>query len=352
MINTHRTDLNDRLTGIQLLRFVAAVMIVFYHSGGALIGLSDQTYVWRLPFIYDRGYYAVDLFFSISGFIICVVFDRSTEFSRLSFFFRRFWRIYPVYGIFCALAVFWFRAGLPQLGDDPGWDNILASVLILPRPDFPIYAVGWTLEHEVIFYCLAGILLPAIGKWGLLGVLLSLAMIGWVDPLDGVWDFHITSAAQLQFAAGVLAYLSYRKLGPLLPPRVWIFCGVALILTPEITLYDLNNHRLVIGLASCCLIFGTMHANWMRFPRLAAMINVAGDLTYSVYLVHWTLLPLIGIAASGLIPQAAEPYRFLAILAVFAVALGWHVFVERPLLRMGQRIEKVAQTLRLQLVAR
>src|SRR5690348_15557275 len=82
-----------RQPGLDLLRALAVVLVVFYHGG--LFG-------FRLPFHVDRfGWIGVDLFFVLSGYLIGgqllapFVRDRSIELGR--FYLRRALRIMPAY---------------------------------------------------------------------------------------------------------------------------------------------------------------------------------------------------------------------------------------------------------------
>lgn len=337
--NTRSTFATDRLSGIQLLRAAAALLIVLYHSGNGITGFADKGYHVVLPFIYDRGFLAVDLFFAISGFIICHVFDNA-RFSVPSFYFRRFWRIYPIYALFCLAAVLWFRAGLPQLGDNPGWDNIIKSVLILPQVHFPIYAVGWTLEHEIIFYVLAGLLLPYAGKWGLFAVLVLLAAIGWSGVLGKTWDYHLFAPPQLQFAAGVLAYLAHHRLPKGVPWWPLVCTGCVLYVLPGTSVFNLDNYRAVVALGSFLLILGWLRFDFGNYPSFERLAVHFGNLTYSTYLVHWIVFPVFGIAAAAVsLPWLIEPYRFSAIGVVFLTSHFFHISIEKPTLRLGRAIE-------------
>jgi exopolysaccharide production protein ExoZ len=333
---------SERLSGIQLLRAAAALLIVLYHSGNAITGFADKGNAIALPFVYSRGYYAVDLFFAVSAFIICYVSDTS-RFSAASFYFRRFWRIYPIYALFCVAALLWYYAGLPPLGNDPWWKGIIRSMLILPQPPFPIYAVGWSLEFEVLFYLLAGALLPTVGKWGLLAVLLSLALSGWTGLIGKPVDYHVYAPQWLQFGAGIIAYILHQKL----PKNVlwWLLVGAgcALYLMPETKFLKLDDYRALVALGSVCLILGWLRFDFRKWPRFERAAVHLGDLTYSTYLCHWIVLIALGMAAA-LVPSPSllEPYRFAAIAVVFLVSHFFHIWVELPVLRLGRLIESLS----------
>ena len=67
----------DRLPGIQVARAAAALSIVYFHSWVALVRFPKET-AFPLPILPTYGWLAVDLFFGISGFVICLVVSRPT----------------------------------------------------------------------------------------------------------------------------------------------------------------------------------------------------------------------------------------------------------------------------------
>lgn len=65
----------DKLPGLQVARAVAALSIAYFHSWVALVRFPKDT-VFPLPILTSYGGLAVDLFFAISGFVICLVLSR------------------------------------------------------------------------------------------------------------------------------------------------------------------------------------------------------------------------------------------------------------------------------------
>src|SRR4051794_15892908 len=99
----------DRLVGLQIARALAALSIAYFHSWVAILRFPEGT-AYPLPVMTTYGWIAVDVFFAISGFVICLVISRS-RFNVGEFLTKRLFRLYPLWlltlSIFAASALVW-----------------------------------------------------------------------------------------------------------------------------------------------------------------------------------------------------------------------------------------------------
>ena len=149
---------SERRTEIQWLRGLAATEVVICHSDLVTkhftsFRLAETS--WYQPLL-GIG---VEVFFMVSGYVICM--RAATHPSGGAFLFSRIRRLYPMYWIFTSLVVLAFLI-------NPAWRlnnfdasplSLLQSYLILPQWRFPILGVGWTLEHEMIFYAFVALMI-------------------------------------------------------------------------------------------------------------------------------------------------------------------------------------------------
>ena len=129
--------LQNKITNIQVLRFIAAFSVMMVH----------------LPLI-GFGIWGVDIFFVISGFIMMYV----TEKNHKNFFLKRLIRIIPIYWIL-TFGVFSVAILKPDLLNNTtaDYEHLLKSLFFIPfnkneTGHFPILFLGWTLNYEMIFY--------------------------------------------------------------------------------------------------------------------------------------------------------------------------------------------------------
>jgi exopolysaccharide production protein ExoZ len=86
---------HDKLIGLQTARAVAALSIAYFHSWMALLAFPKDT-AYPIAILANHGWIAVDFFFAISGFVICLVVAK-TGVSPVSFMIKRAFRLYPLW---------------------------------------------------------------------------------------------------------------------------------------------------------------------------------------------------------------------------------------------------------------
>lgn len=335
---------------IQALRAVAALMVVIYHMvhaetvhGGGVALLGGPAHF---------GYAGVDVFFVISGFIMATVTTGrfGSPAGALDFLCRRAIRIFPLYWL-CTLAIIALMALRPDaLSSSFGDSGLIRSLLLVPQEGGPLLVVGWTLTYELFFYAMTALAL-AVGSasrvramvLGWAAVLLLLQAV----PTQSPWANVLTSPLSLEFMAGALAGLYWRKLPDLL---AWpaVASGIAWMVAAGLLLAEFPNHgqshgtRVVaFGLPSTLLIIGLARMEAEGRVRPKGLLVQLGNASYSLYLTHLFVLSLFGRmwSASGHTGTTVGNAAFLAttLLACCALALFVHQLIEVPLMHRANR---------------
>ncbi|MFE1266596.1 acyltransferase family protein [Streptomyces sp. NPDC058757] len=284
-----------RLYVLDGLRLGAALMVVAYHYT-ALGSAAWNRPAWEVfPGISrfsSYGYLGVQLFFVISGFVICMsAWGRPLK----AFFVSRVVRLYPAYW-FAVLATTVTLALIPgERRRLPGYD-VLTNLTMLQEPlgVRPVDAVYWTLFAEIRFYLLFAVLVR-IGLtyrrvvlfccvWGAAALLVTEAGPGPLRTL--VMPEH-----SWFFIAGMAFYLMYRFRPNLLLFGIvgFSFCAS---LAPAVEHFEHIAHtgqqaRWPV-IAVLAVIFGLMAL--IATGKLSGVqwrwLPVAGALTYPLYLLH------------------------------------------------------------------
>ncbi len=299
---THRSE----LVSIQWMRGIAVMMVFIYHLEDILNlipGFETYDSFWK-----NYGYSAPDLFFVISGFIMCFV-TFELKFKPAGWLIRRFLRIYPIYWVFAfvAVAVWSINPSLTMGSGVQTWDTVLLYLLIFPQENMPLLFVAWTLEHEIVFYTIVFIVAALSGKSRALVIVMALlSLIGIIKvsfqhqfPFLKFWDYHIFSLYMIQFFMGVLIFEfrhNLQKIGVKIPLVfgfiLFIISGI--ICTPmplneehisKVVLFGLSHSLLLIGAINWELLRRSKIDGFIEYKQRPFLVQM-GDASYSIYLSH------------------------------------------------------------------
>ncbi|MFC0205071.1 acyltransferase family protein [Novosphingobium soli] len=342
----------EELTGIQFLRGFCALGVVIGHCAG-MLAMPKYGELRTLGGVLEDGALGVDIFFTISGFIMAVVaLEGSALKPRMSiaaFAQRRFVRIIPMMWIailsYAVLQKLFARDAIDVAA-------YLRALFLLPfsyvKPD-----IIWTLRQELIFYLVFA--LSFFGRprmrWLLAAWLVSpvvfLLSRGslWASTgyIDNFWSI-LCSTVNLEFGMGLALGVLWTRASPT-PRSDW-----ALPVHPFVTLAVLVAAILgstrMLGLVSQTLpsvlflgVTGTMLVGLAARARcpagwLTALGGLLGDASYSIYLFHLHILAGLLVVRAKLQVLNDGPAAVTAIVvASTAICIGIHLLVERPLTR-------------------
>jgi exopolysaccharide production protein ExoZ len=327
---------------VQALRAIAALLVVVYHAFDMWALRMDPS----APGIgWVNGAAGVDIFFVISGFVMVVSSRRLASQPRAwrTFIQHRIVRIVPLYWLLTTakLILVFFLADL-ALRSSLDLDYVVGSYLFLPVVDGaghfrPLLPVGWTLTYEFVFYLMFAlalalrvdvlrVLVPGLGLFVVVALFRREGWPAWTVLFDTI---------VVEFIFGVvLARLLLR--GWLLPEAVaavLVVAGFALILVvPE---SPQNLRTLTWGLPALAIVAGAVSLERRVAAMLPRWLLVLGDASYSIYLTHGFVVPVIGLVFVYLrwTSLAAEAVAVLACLFASSI-VGTLVYtaVERPIM--------------------
>ena len=355
----------SQIRAIQMLRAVAALMVVFSHAQN-----DAQFQALRLGIGFARDMSlpwvaGVDLFFVTSGFIMVHASRGLFEApgAARTFLARRFIRVAPLYWLITAisLAMLYLAA---RMGKEafPPVAEILNSFGFIPYASAahhelrPIAGQGWTLNYEMFFYVVFAVFLRFAREDAILGVALTLSVV----VMLGVWFHPATPALAfwsdpivLEFALGMAIAWGWAR-----GSRIGRGAAAALALAAIGALgLDLAGFRALpfamaepngfarligCGLPMAALFAAAVLARpaFAGTGRAGAALAALGDASYALYLFH----PLAIIvarkaylaahldAALGLWPLVA-----CDVAAAVVAAVAVYRFVESPMTRALQR---------------
>ncbi|KUO21751.1 acyltransferase family protein [Streptomyces dysideae] len=336
-----------RLRALDGLRLVAALMVAAYHYGGRG---GDVTEAWgsspkqQFPTLHEYfayGCLGVQVFFVISGFVICMSgWGRPLK----SFFASRASRLLPAYWVAVVLVAAVFA--LPMVAYkavSPSDALVNLTMLQMPLGVDRVLGVCWTLWAEIRFYALFAlcVVLPGASRrrvimfcavWTLAAVIAQNANM----PL---LDIVLMPEYAPFFTGGVGLYLVHRDRRD---AYAWGIVAVSFLIGQHYAVRNLWNaadpnafaHRtsfgIVLVVAFGFVAVGAIALGWLNWANWR-WLTVAGALTYPFYLVHEHLgWAVIHALHRGLGLASAETF---ALTIGLMLLLAWllHRFVEKPL---------------------
>ena len=345
------TARRPRLYVLDGLRLVAALYVVAYHY--TAFDLHDP-HPWGRP-VHDifpffgrisaYGFLGVQLFFLISGFVICMTAWGRTpkEFliSRVTRLFPAYW--FAILATTCFALAFggsWLRGGL-TVSQTATNLTMMEDPLKVMETD----GVYWTLWCELVFYLLFLVVVQQGLTYkrviGFAGIWLLAGVIG-AQSGSALLNTLTMPGQAPYFAAGLAMYLIHRYGPDLITLGTVGLCW--LLSLHQLTLQlpgisDNVGHPLhysvaaafVTGCYAVLLAAATHRLDWIRWSGL----TTAGALTYPLYLLHehigWSLIDHL----HGRVPA----WPLVGAVTVLFLYAAWlvHRFVERPMARYLKR---------------
>ncbi len=347
MNNTIPESRNIR-TDIQVLRGFAVLIVLFYHAKTGL---------------FSGGYLGVDVFFVISGFLITRLIRDKIEhgsFSFSNFYFRRARRLLPAaYVTFLATALL-----APFILTSSGLEDFRAQLvgaitftsnIVLWRQSGyfegaaelkPLLHV-WSLSIEEQFYFLLPAALVIVPRryWlkGAIAIFLASLVLCFammqVKPAatfyllpTRAWELSIGSIGALMICSERLKFILKLVFWPAL---------VLLVVLPfaQIGSYHPGPDALLICIATLVIL---LRQHPLLFNGLVMKgFSRAGDISYSLYLVHWPLFAFFNNIWVGE-PTSESAYVVRLGLVVLSLLLAYLLnrYVEEPFRRMDIKATK------------
>lgn len=345
----------SNLTGI---RGVAALWVLSLHYQEYLVGLLPASQ--KFSFLFTRGGYGVDLFFTLSGFILGHVYFE--KFQNLSysdqgimlkeFLFKRFARLYPVYFITLLIASSFY---LIAINNNHKFNHESASNLSIvnfvlnffgiqewfsrPSLNGPSWSVSAELAAYLVFpffcFLFTRSRFKQIGSWSIL--ILSIILYEFSVQYDflmsrNMWrlftEFFIGLSAFLIVKGKIFSYISIR------------FLRMSVLVCLICFLYFVSDQQLLDSVVPVFLVVAVALNYSHNVPSKGlsrrVLVNL-GILSYSLYMTHRLLQNVL----SGIhypVYNTVLPLRliqfFILLICPFFISWVFTKFIEEPSRRL------------------
>jgi peptidoglycan/LPS O-acetylase OafA/YrhL len=332
-----RASDNKSFVSIQVLRGIAALLVVLLHLSGREALCKNVPHI-LYPFSSELiGFYAVDTFFIISGFVMCTAhFNDFAQPGRIKVFAqKRFIRLFPFYWLTCIPLLFFKHLPLNS--------KLLCSLALVPSYAGRINTVAWTLAYELMFLVVFAICLKFPRKnlpYFMAAWFLTIVVANALHPpvLKDLGYFEaFISPYNIDFLLGMALALLVQHT-KLLPHKPFILVGLVwlVLATPcKACGFWLNgpfDHIVAITLPSFLIAYGLLALEQQKDVRFPTPFVLLGDASYSVYLVHYVIIDALALTWTQIgSSYAIIPWSLATATVIPFVCVCTYLFVEKPI---------------------
>ena len=310
------------------------------------------------------GYFGVDLFFVLSGFLItrilCSELKQSGSIDFRTFYIKRALRILPIYYICVVFCLLYFHSSWLDLLATATYTANLGYMPIDPRP----MEHTWSLAVEEQFYLVWPVLLAFVsyqrGRWLSRYVLpiaavASACLIAWLKPnAEGALLIYLlpcTRMLSLSLGASLAFYEADGMVvrtgtGVVLCVAGFAIAALAVMgrahgLVPPGAPYWVLNlvSSALVGLGLVAAAISSGQSSVLTQLLCLRPLRYIGRISYGLYLYHYVVLFAFNIneakvrttGASGLLTAEA------LLVTVVIAALSYH-FIELPIMKLKTRL--------------
>jgi exopolysaccharide production protein ExoZ len=306
--------------------------------------------------------FGIDIFFVISGFILSLIVLRERRAPgikpTLDFMKRRFIRIYPIYWVVALLTL--ARAGLAH--HLPGRSYIPAFFLF-PSLTYPggrfIVTFSWTMNFEIFFYFVLGILLLSSVKRAvplLIVFLTALASLSVIVDIRHPIAILVCNPILLEFVFGAIIALAYVRFGHRRLPGI-LLTAIGFVTSVVINAWNLpqvaTGEQMIManagafaragswGICAALIVGGVVFWSPSMKTVFGRVCVLLGNASYSTYLISALGLEY---ATRLFFAVDAPPHSFwnrllylcFMVVIISAIGLSCYLTVEKPLLQFLQ----------------
>ncbi|RYY70631.1 MAG: acyltransferase [Chitinophagaceae bacterium] len=318
------------LNEVFLLRGVASLMVCLFHLTLGNEALFPPTH--PLEQIFSYGYLGVEVFFILSGYVICYSLPAGFNYSDLrSFFLKRLTRIEPPYlvSIVLVLLLNYMSSAVTGMTYQTNFLALIGHLAYINNfyPQTYVNVVYWTLGIEAQFYLFIALVFPLVraSRPFLMFTAASLLFLACI-PIPS--NISVILPYLAYFTLGILLF--FFKVKRQLP--VAIFISLAFLSCLQIQIFQ-GTPGTVAAILSVTILLFWKHVN--------KTIRFFSTISYSLYLIH---VPVGGkVINLGIRFVSNELSKYLLLLLGLAVSIGFaylfYRFVELPAFRLSKRIK-------------
>ena len=331
------------------LRGISIILVVLFHA--------------KIPF-FSGGFFGVDIFFVISGFLITsIIHDniKKQNFSLLEFYERRLRRIIPILYLISILSIPLTLINFMEADARNFFESLFAVITFssnflfwLEEGEYftrenslkPLLHT-WSLSIEMQFYIIFPLIIMILGKIKKFKIiiisslcLLSFLIANWLSFTNPDAAFYLSLTRIWELLLGSLCAffkISRRRLKN--KPEYFCYISLIIIFLSVIFFNDKTLHpsffSLLPVLATCFLILYSEESKSFKKILQFGPLSLVGLISYSLYILHFPIIAFLEYIDINL------SYKIILIFLIFLFSISYFswVYIETPF-RKKNKISK------------
>ena len=318
---------NNKLLGLEVVRFISALSVLvwhyqhfFYIANKPTDFIREQQPLYSLfSLFYDYGFWGVQVFWCISGFIFFWKYREaiaSKSISYKKFFVLRFSRLYPLhfFTLFLVLAlqaIYFAQKDYFFVYQDNDISHFIYQLFLASNWGFEKgYSFNgpiWSISIEVLIYCFFFLILQNISKSLLVNIAILLICLAakYFKVSSSIFD------CLAFFYIGGFSAIAYKYIQTIKYQKTLFYLSTFILLASPIFIYLTNIHqhkyfaKLFLMSYTPILLF-VCAQQFNVSPAIQKTIEAAGNMAYSSYLIHFPIQ--LAIALCFLNTEQKIPY--------------------------------------------
>lgn len=325
---------------IQFLRGLAAIMVIMAHIQHKGYQFNIDSLRW-----FNIGGGGVDIFFIISGFIMCYV-THNKRISFPSFLMDRIKRIMPTYWILSLVALGGYLIAPSLINSSGGETSILASFTLIPNGGKYLIQNGWTLSYEFLYYIIFAFFIAATENRNAryVGINLFITLLVFIGVLikpESPFYLFITNNIIFEFALGIICFVFIKNIKTNKATScIIIMISLSFLVVENTTALKPGPRAMHYGIPMMLLFIGIVGLEDLISRKktiLTKAVETLGNISYSLYLIHPFALVITAKALKSLQIKNGLLFTSAMLLTSIVAGLLFYLLVERPITKSNKK---------------
>jgi peptidoglycan/LPS O-acetylase OafA/YrhL len=345
---------NERLHGLEILRFISGVAVLIWHyqhfymlNGAEVFVRENQPFYSIFWIFYDYGFFGVQIFWCLSGYIFTWKYNDSISNKKLTahdFFWLRFSRLYPLHLLTLFIvagmqAIYFIRNNTYFVYQDNSLYEFFLQLAMLTGWKFSsgvgFNAPIWSVSVEIFTYITFFLGLKYLSNTPWINIIIiALGVCALIFKIDS----EIIKCLLFFYMGGLTCIIKSHLRNTRFEGLILFFIIIAVLFSPIfiywfqlykkpffITLFLLTYIPALVWVCASTIYVSKWFVN---------LCELSGNITYSIYLIHFPtqllIVSLMQIFKFNL-SFYSDKFFVIYIMVTIFLSLASFLFFEKPL---------------------